>query len=77
FKAAEKAQQTYQSGKYEIKKVFMDGNDVCVCNDVIWGNMTFPAVGLYLVEDQKIRSLTLVYDSGQANTARQGSGRGR
>ncbi|MGI0085203.1 MAG: hypothetical protein ACREBQ_08985, partial [Nitrososphaerales archaeon] len=71
FKAAEKANQTYQSGKYNVKKVFMDGNDVCVVNDVIWGSMTFPAVGLYHVEDQKIRSLKLIYDPGQANAARQ------
>ncbi|HYB04576.1 MAG TPA: nuclear transport factor 2 family protein [Nitrososphaerales archaeon] len=72
FKGAEKAQQTYGSGRYDIKKVFTDGNDVCVLNDVIWGNATFLACGWYHLENQKIRSLTLIYDSGQANAARQG-----
>jgi len=71
FEAAEKANQTYQSGKYDIKKIFMDGTDVCVVNDVIWGSTTFPAVGFYHVEDHRIHSLRLIYDPGQANAARQ------
>lgn len=77
FKAAEKAQQTYQSGKYDIKKVIMEGSEVCVLNDVIWGNTSFLACGWYHVEDQKIHSLTLIYDSGQANAARQTYASGR
>jgi hypothetical protein len=71
FKSAEKAQQTYGTGRYDIKKVFSDGNDVCVLNDVVWGNTAFLACGWYHLENQKIRSLRLIYDSGQANTARQ------
>jgi hypothetical protein len=77
FKGAEKAQQTYGTGRYDIKKVFADGNDVCVLNDVVWGNTTFLACGWYQLENQKIRSLTLLYDPGQANSARQEYGKGK
>lgn len=77
FKGAEKAQQTYGTGRYDIKKVFVEGNDVCILNDVIWGNTAFLACGWYHLENQKIRSLTLIYDSGQANAARQDYGKGR
>jgi hypothetical protein len=77
FKGAEKAQQTYGTGRYDIKKVFADGNDVCVLNDVVWGNVAFLACGWYHLENQKIRSLTLIYDSGQANAARQDSTRNK
>jgi limonene-1,2-epoxide hydrolase len=63
FKAAEQAQKVHESSyKFEIKKIFMDGNDVCVFNDVIAGPITLFACGWYHVEDGKIRSLRLVYD---------------
>jgi limonene-1,2-epoxide hydrolase len=66
FKDVEKAQQTYNS-RYDIKRVFADGNDVCVVTDVIAGpssNSVFSACGWYHVEGQKIRSLRLMYESG-------------
>jgi limonene-1,2-epoxide hydrolase len=66
FKDVEKAQQKYNS-RYEIKRVFADGNDVCVIADVIAGpssNSAFSACGWYRVEGQKIRSLRLMYESG-------------
>ncbi|MGI0019397.1 MAG: nuclear transport factor 2 family protein [Nitrososphaera sp.] len=51
-----------QQLKFDIKKIFTDGNDVCVFNDVIAGPITLLASGWYHVEDQKMRSLKLVYD---------------
>jgi predicted SnoaL-like aldol condensation-catalyzing enzyme len=66
FKDVEKAQQTYNS-RYDIKRVVADGNDVCVITDVIAGPSSSPAssaCGWYRVEDQKIRSLRLMYESG-------------
>ena len=63
FKAAEQAQQTYQESYiFDIKKIFTDGNDVCVFNDVIAGRVTLFACGWYHIENGKIRSLRLVYD---------------
>jgi ketosteroid isomerase-like protein len=63
FKAAEQAQQMHQASyKFDLKKIFMDGNDVCVFNDVIAGTLTLFACGWYHIEDQKIRSLKLIYD---------------
>jgi predicted SnoaL-like aldol condensation-catalyzing enzyme len=66
FKDVEKAQQKYNS-RYEIKRVFADGDDVCVIADVIAGpssNPAFSACGWYRVEGQKIQSLRLMYESG-------------
>lgn len=66
FKDVEKAQQTYNA-RYDIKRVFADGNDVCVITDIIAGppsNSAFSACGWYRVEGQKIRSLRLLYESG-------------
>jgi ketosteroid isomerase-like protein len=63
FKAAEQGLQTYQEPyKFVIKKIFTDGDDVCVFNDVIAGSVTLFACGWYHVENQKIRSVRLVYD---------------
>jgi limonene-1,2-epoxide hydrolase len=63
FKNAEQWQQARQSGyKFVIKKIFTDGNDVCVFNDVIAGPITLFACGWYHLEAGKIRSLRLVYD---------------
>ncbi|MEW6605293.1 MAG: hypothetical protein AB1351_11490, partial [Thermoproteota archaeon] len=63
FKAVEQAQQTHQEPYiFDIKKIFTDGNDVCVFNDVIAGRVTLFACGWYHIENQKIRSIRLVYD---------------
>lgn len=48
--------------KFDIKKVFVDGNEVCVIVDVIAGPMALFSCGWYVVENQKIRSLKLAYD---------------
>lgn len=68
LKDTEKAQQKY-NGRYEIKKVFADGNDVFIVNDVVSGNPQYPsftALGLFHVEGQKIRSARFVYESGSS-----------
>lgn len=63
FKAAEQAAQVYKSqNRYEVKKIFVDGNDVCVFNDVIAGPVTILACGWYHVEGGKIRFVKVVYD---------------
>jgi ketosteroid isomerase-like protein len=63
FKAAEKAKYIHEASyKFELKKIFIDDNDVCVFNNVIAGPITLFACGWYHVEDHKIHSLKLVYD---------------
>lgn len=63
FKAVEHAAQVNESPyKFNAKKTFVDGNDVCVFNDVIAGPKTLLACGWYHIEGGKIRSLNLVYD---------------
>lgn len=48
--------------KYEIKKVFADGNDVCLLYDINMGNATIFTCGWYKVRDGKISSLKVVFD---------------
>jgi limonene-1,2-epoxide hydrolase len=63
FKAVKQTRQARQAQYiFNIKKIFTDGNDVSVFNDVIAGPVTLFACGWYHVEDQKIRYLKLVYD---------------
>ncbi|MGH9988602.1 MAG: nuclear transport factor 2 family protein, partial [Nitrososphaeraceae archaeon] len=56
-------QQMHQASyKFDLKKIFIDGNDVCVFNDVIAGSITLFACGWYHIENQKIHTLKLIYD---------------
>jgi hypothetical protein len=48
--------------KYDVKKIFSDGDYVVVFNDVVTSPTTLFACGLYHVEVQKIRSLKQLYD---------------
>ncbi len=48
--------------KYDVKKAFADGNDVCVFYDVTLSGVKVFTCGWYLVEDGKIRSLKVVFD---------------
>jgi limonene-1,2-epoxide hydrolase len=48
--------------KYEIKKVFVDGDDVCLLYDFNTGPITLFGCGWYHVEDGKISSLRVVFD---------------
>jgi hypothetical protein len=63
FEAVKQAGQAHpEPCRFEVKKLFIDGSDVCVFNDVIAGSITIFACGWYHIEDQKIQSLKLVYD---------------
>jgi limonene-1,2-epoxide hydrolase len=48
--------------KYDIKKVFVDANDVCVFYDVTLSGVTVFTCGWYKVEDGQISSLKVVFD---------------
>lgn len=48
--------------KYDVKKVFVDDNDVCVLYDVTLSGAVLFTCGWYQVEDGKIRSLKVVFD---------------
>lgn len=63
FKAVEQAAQANKSSyRFIVKKTFVDGNDVCVFNDVVAGPVTLLACEWYHIEGGKISSLRLVYD---------------
>ena len=65
FKGVEEATQKY-NGRYEIKQVFADGNDVCLVSDTVSGNKQYKgytALGMFHVEDQKILSARFMYES--------------
>jgi hypothetical protein len=48
--------------KYDVKKVFADGNDVCVLEDVTLQGTPIFTCAWYRVESGKIRSLRVVFD---------------
>lgn len=48
--------------KYDIKKVFADGNDVCVLYDINMSGTTIFTCGWYKVKGNKIESLQVVFD---------------
>ncbi len=48
--------------KYDVKKVFADGNDVCLLYDINMGNATIFTCGWYKLKDGKICSLKVVFD---------------
>ncbi|HYC11992.1 MAG TPA: nuclear transport factor 2 family protein [Nitrososphaerales archaeon] len=50
-------------GKYEIKKVFADGNDVCVLYDLATKGSRVYMSSWYRVEDGKIVSIETIFDS--------------
>ena len=56
--------------EYDIKKVFADGNDVCVFYDVALSGVRLFTCGWYHVEDGKIRSLKVVFDPRPVLSAR-------
>jgi len=47
---------------YEIKKVFVDGNDICTFFDFNVGPATMFACGWFQVKDGKISSIRVVFD---------------
>ena len=48
--------------KYEIKKVFADGDDVCLFYDITQGGITFFSAGWYTIVDDKIKSFRVIFD---------------
>ncbi len=48
--------------KYDIKKVFVEGNDVCLFYDVRISGISVFSCGWYLVENDKIRSIKVLFD---------------
>ena len=57
FKSMEKLQF-----KYDIKKVFADGNDVCVWYEINMRDTKVLTCGWYKVKDDKIESFQVVFD---------------
>jgi ketosteroid isomerase-like protein len=51
-----------QRGKYDIKKVFVDGDDVCLLYDFITKTVTTFFSSWYKVKDGKIASIQTVFD---------------
>ena len=51
-----------QRGKYDIKKVFVDGNDVCLLYDFATQDVTTFFSSWYQVKDGKITSIQTVFD---------------
>lgn len=48
--------------KYDVKKVFVDANDVCLLYELDISGKTLFGCGWYHVEDGKIKSLKVVFD---------------
>jgi tRNA G37 N-methylase TrmD len=48
--------------KYNVKKVFVDDNDVCLLYDLTMSGLTIFGCGWYHVMDDKIVSLKVVFD---------------
>lgn len=48
--------------KYDVKKVFVDGNDVCLLYNIFLAGAEVFCCGWYHVEEGKIKSLKVVFD---------------
>lgn len=48
--------------KYDVKKAFAEGNDVCLFYDITMGSVTVFCAGWYQLSDGKIRSFRVVFD---------------
>jgi hypothetical protein len=51
-------------GKYDVKKVFVDGADVCVLYDLTFGGSAVYMSSWYQVKDGKIVSIRTIFDPG-------------
>ena len=51
-----------QRGKYDIKKVFVDGSDVCLLYDFVTPKVTTFFCSWYQVKDGRISSIQTVFD---------------
>lgn len=59
--------------KYDVKKAFADGDDVCLFYDITMSNVTIFCAGWYQLSDGKIRSFRVVFDPRPALEAAQKS----
>ncbi|QEM08594.1 nuclear transport factor 2 family protein [Mucilaginibacter rubeus] len=48
--------------KYDIKRVFSDGDDVCIFYDIDMGRTTIFSCGWYHVFEGKINSIRVIFD---------------
>ncbi len=48
--------------KYDIQQVFEEGNTVCVVYDINMSGKTIFTIGLYELEDDKIKKIRVVFD---------------
>jgi hypothetical protein len=48
--------------KYNIKKVFVDHDEVCLLYDINMGEKTIFSSGWYKLEDEKIKSFQVIFD---------------
>lgn len=48
--------------KYDVKKAFADGDDVCLLFDVTMAGVTVFCAGWYQLSDGKIRSVRVIFD---------------
>lgn len=48
--------------KYDIKKVFVDGEEVSVWYDINMGGKTIFCAGWYKLKDEKIKSFEVIFD---------------
>jgi len=48
--------------KYNVKKVFVNGDDVCLLYDLTMSGITIFGCGWYHIEGDKINSLRVVFD---------------
>lgn len=51
-----------QRGRYDIKKIFVDGDDVCLLYDFITEKVTAFFCSWYQVKDGKIASVQTIFD---------------
>ena len=48
--------------KYDVKKAFVEGNDVCLFYDITMANVIVFCAGWYQLSNGKIRSVRVVFD---------------
>lgn len=48
--------------KYDIKKIFVEGTDVCVWYDINMGEKTIFSAGWYQIEEEKIKNFKVIFD---------------
>ena len=52
-------------GRYDVKKVFLDGDDVCLLYDLVTYGHTVFMSSWYHIEEGKIASIQTVFDPQQ------------